>query len=460
MTMLRRAGDNQNTKNANKLAKQLHRFATATICLGLTVSAALFDVSGARADGLNPPVFEIAQQDIDSQDNFLILQTNLHPPYQELQNGLLGGYSIAVLNCAFERMGVGYGLAVAPRQRNRDMVRSGRADGFFLARISDVMDEYAVATHPLALEKWVWVSPSLKSDDPRKARLPKPGEFSTIGAILGSNEAEWLSEQGYEDVMRVPSISSLVSQVAAGRVDFALVDKHSFEIARNDLAMGAEKFLVQFERYAPLVVYFSKRYVELYPDLLGKLNGVLEFCETRPMNLEPWERDAIERIQLPIVRQFAKSPELIRNVRAVLRSERLPQDQKRVLDEEWAAMARRGLASTTAQNILDNILSDYLRAFKISAGQQVAEAFVFDLAGQIVGMNRLTSDFDQSDEAQYQMTESINRDHALIADIRFDASTRTFLSQITVPIVDPETGATLAALTVGLDVSAALRPES
>lgn len=437
-----------------------HQIATASLCFGLILSIALFEDADAQTNGLNPPAFETAQQDVDHEDNFLILQTNLHPPYQELQNGLLGGYSIAVLNCAFERIGIGYGLAVAPRQRNREMVRSGRADGFFLARISDVMDEYAVATHPLALEKWVWVSPSLKSDDLRTKRLPKPGEFSTIGAILGSNEAEWLAEQGYEDVMRVPSISSLVSQVAAGRVDFALVDKHSFEIARDELALGAEKFHLQFERYAPLVVYFSKRYVELFPDLLGKLNSVLEFCETRPMNLEPWERDAIERIQLPIVRQFAKSPELIRNVRAVLRSERLPQDQKRVLDEEWAAMARRGMASATAQNILDNTLSDYLRVFKISTGQQVAEAFVFDLAGQIVGMNRLTSDFDQSDEAQYQMIESINRDHALIADIRFDASTRAFLSQITVPIIDPETGATLAALTVGLDVSAALRPES
>ncbi|MFX4229762.1 MAG: hypothetical protein ACFHHU_18355 [Porticoccaceae bacterium] len=454
--MLRSAGKNKNNKDKGRNVL-LHQCATATLLFGLGAAVGASDL---RANELVPPAFEIAQQENDNQDKFLILQTNLHPPYQELQNGLLGGYSISVLNCAFERIGVGYGLAVAPRQRNRDMVRSGRADGFFLARISDFMDEYAVATHPLALEKWVWVSPSSNVVSSKARHLPKPGEFTTIGAILGSNEAEWLSEQGYEDVMRVPSIASLVSQVAAGRVDFALVDKQSFEIARNDLGLGAEQFLVQFERYAPLVVYFSKRYVETYPDLLGKLNNVLEFCETRPMHLEPWERDAIERIQLPIVRQFAKSKDLIRNVRAVLGTEHIPSDQKRVIDEEWTALSRRGLASSMAQNILDNILSDYLQTFKNTAGAQVAEVFVFDLAGQVIGMNRLTSDFDQSDEVQYQMTDSINRDHALIADIRYDASTRTFLSQITVPIIDPESGRTLAALTVGLDVSAALRPES
>ncbi|MEQ8287832.1 hypothetical protein [Thalassospira sp.] len=416
--------------------------------------------SPVRADETFPLLTEQGQAPVDNQDSFLILQTNLHPPYQELQNGTLGGYSIAVLNCAFERIGVGYGLAVAPRQRNREMVQSGRSDGFFLARISEFMDEYAVASKPLALEKWVWVSPSTLTSSTQAKQAPKPNEYSTIGAILGSNEAEWLAEQGYGDVVRVPSIASLVGQVAMGRVDFALVDKHSFEIARNELDLGAEKFRVQFERYAPLVVYFSKRYVAQFPNLLSDLNGVLEFCETKPMHLEPWERDAIERVQLPMVRQLAKSADLIGNVRAVLGDGRLSADHKQLIDEEWIAMGRLGQASARAREVLDNVLSEYLRGFQASSAGQVAEAFVFDIYGQTVGMSRLTSDFDQSDEPQYQMAEYINRDHALIADIRFDASTRSFLSQITVPIIDPENGRILAALTVGLDVSAALRPES
>ncbi|WP_336082966.1 hypothetical protein [Thalassospira sp. CH_XMU1448-2] len=403
---------------------------------------------------------EVSQADDDGIENFLILQTNLHPPYQELHNGTLGGYSVSVLNCAFERIGVGYGLAVAPRQRNRELVRNAQADGFFLARISQFMDEYAVASNPLALEKWVWVSPSRRAVEASNVKVPKPDGVATIGAILGSNEAEWLSEEGYTDLVRVPSIASLVGQVAAGRVDYALIDKHSFEIARNELGIGAEQFLVQFERYAPLVVYFSKRYVAKFPDLIDRLNTVLEFCETNPMRLEPWERDAIERVHLPAVRQLARSPDLIRNVRAVMERNRMPADQRRLVDEEWTTMARLGEPSMKARAVLGNQLSEFLRNFQLTSGGQVAEAFVFDVYGQIIGMNRLTSDFDQSDEPQYQMAQNINRDHALIDDIRFDASTRAFLSQITVPILDPDSGQTLAVLTVGLDVSAALRPES
>lgn len=459
MTVSRCAGATKNKLMGRNVLLQK----TATAALWCAIFASVYTHLGedASAQTKTPPIVEVFQQDLDSQDSFLILQTNLHPPYQELQNGMLSGYSISVLNCAFEHIGVGYGLAIAPRQRNREMVRSGRADGFFLARISDFMDEYAVASNPLALEKWVWVSPLDQAGDTRDRRAPKPGEFKTIGAILGSNEAEWLAEEGYQDIMRVPSIASLVSQVAAGRVEYALVDKHSFEIARADQSLGADRFLVQFERYAPLVVYFSKRYIEIYPDMIANLNNVLEFCETRPMHLEPWERDAIERVQLPIVRQFAGSAELLRNVRDVIGNATPPSaEHKQLIDEEWVTLGRRGQLSGKAEEVLGNMLSDYLRTFQNTVGEQVAEAFVFDVYGQIIGMNRLTSDYDQSDEPQYQMAESINRDHALIADIRFDASTRTFLSQITVPIVDPDSGKTLAALTVGLNVSAALRPES
>ncbi|WP_336233170.1 transporter substrate-binding domain-containing protein [Thalassospira sp. CH_XMU1458] len=421
----------------------------------------LLTASLAKAHDLASPQAEAGQANLDEQDGFLILQTNLHPPYQELQNGILSGYSVSILNCVFDRLDIGYGLAIAPRQRNREMVRTGKADGFFLARISDTMDEYAVASNPLALEKWVWVSPAIKSDDPRVSRRPKPGDFSTVGAILGSNEAEWLLEQGYTDVMRVPSIASLVGQVAAGRVEYALVDKHSFEFARKELQLTADKFRMQFERYVPLVVYFSKHYVATFPRLLDDLNAVLEFCETRPMHLEAWEREAIQNVQLPGIRQFASSPELLGHVFNQLDGTEIQSaDQKRLTDQEWITLAREGAASAIATEILGNDLSKYLRTFQASIGEQVAEAFVFDTHGQIIGMSRLTSDFDQSDEAQFQMIDSLNREKALITDIWYDASTRAFLSQITVPIIDPDSGQTLAALTVGLNVSAALRPES
>lgn len=254
---------------------------------------------------------EQAQDSTGSSDEnaFLILQTNLQPPYQQLQNGILRGYSIAVLNCAFERIGVGYGIAIAPRQRNREMVRNGQADGFFLARISTFMDQYAEPTLPLALEKWVWISAAGQQGS--FASSPTPDSLLSVGAILGSNEAEWLAEQGYQEIAKAPSINSLISQVLAGRVEYALVDKQTFEAARDSMGNHEDQFNVQFERYAPLVVYIGREYTRLNPGLIASLNTALGACETLPMQLEDWERDLITRQQLPAIRAMAANAELV-----------------------------------------------------------------------------------------------------------------------------------------------------
>ena len=149
MTKFQSVGENKNNKKGrNVLVRKIPMFALAVGVCGLWGA---LTISPLRAE---EPSALLSQDDSASakiQDNFLILQTNLHPPYQEVLDGTLGGYSVSVLNCAFERIGVGYGLAVAPRQRNREMVQNGRADGFFLARISEFMDEYALASKTLAL---------------------------------------------------------------------------------------------------------------------------------------------------------------------------------------------------------------------------------------------------------------------------------------------------------------------
>ncbi|MCC9624526.1 transporter substrate-binding domain-containing protein [Thalassospira sp. MA62] len=405
----------------------------------------------------NDQIPEIGQADAPSDSDFMILQTNLHPPYQELENGMLVGYSVSVLDCVFNRIGIGYGLAVAPRQRNREMVRQGRADGFFLARVSDTMEEYASASYPLALEKWVWVSAFRGNEDSKKRQMTRPELSSTVGAILGSNEAEWLAEQGYSDIARVPSVSSLISQVVAGRVQYALLDKHSFEIAREQQRLRGDQFVLRFERYAPLVVYFAKAYLEKKPDLLDQVNGALEYCDTQPMHMEPWERGLIERQQLPMITTFAQSERLIDLLRKNTPDQAMNDTARVSIDQTWQESGRRGEVSRQAYEIIENDLSEYLRDFQARNSIKIAEVFVFGQEGYVLGMSRLISDFDQSDEDKYRMTYFINRDHTMISDIRFDASTHTFLSQITVPILDPDTEMTLGAMTVGLDVSAALR---
>jgi hypothetical protein len=434
------------------------RFASAYSCillLGLMACVFVITLRGLPAQGQ-----EQAQDSTGSSDKnaFLILQTNLQPPYQQLQNGILRGYSIAVLNCAFDRIGVGFGIAIAPRQRNREMVRNGQADGFFLARISSFMDEYAEPTLPLALEKWVWISAAGQQGS--FASSPTPDSLLSVGAILGSNEAEWLAEQVYQEIAKAPSINSLISQVLAGRVEYALVDKQTFEAARDSMGHHEAQFNVQFERYAPLVVYIGREYTRLNPWLIASLNTALGACETLPMQLEDWERDLITRQQLPAIRAMAANAELVGAVRSAMGGAQIQPDAIVEIDREWRQGSEGGIASPKATEILENPLSDILRAFQESDANNIAEIFVFDTKGAVIGMNRLTTDFDQSDEQKFEVAIGHDADISQIADIYFDGSTRAFLSQVTVPIINPETGDVIAAMTVGLDVSGALRPDS
>lgn len=438
------------------------RFAIA--CRGVLLSgviAVLLSITGKLPSAAAQEHAQEQAQDLTGspgEDAFLILQTNLQPPYQQLQDGILKGYSITVLNCAFDRIGVGYGIAIAPRQRNREMVRNGQADGFFLARISPLMDEYADPTLPLALEKWVWVSAA--GQQGRFASGPTAKSLLSVGAILGSNEAEWLAEQGYQEIARVPSIASLISQVLAGRVEYALVDKQTFEAARAEMGYHQTQFNIRFERYAPLVVYFGREFTRRNPDLIATLNAALRKCETLPMRLEDWERDHIARQQLPMIRTMAGDPKLVAAVGAALGRADVRTEDLAGLDREWRAASERGVASVRAADILQNPLSDILRAYQQGNADTIAEIFVFDTNGAVIGMNRLTTDFDQSDEQKFKVAIGHDPDDSQIADIYFDGSTRAFLSQVTVPVIHPQTGDVIAAMTVGLDVSGALRPDS
>ncbi|HBN49616.1 MAG TPA: hypothetical protein DD465_10650, partial [Thalassospira sp.] len=289
---------------------------------------------------------------------------------------------------------------------------------------------------------------------------PTPDSLLSVGAILGSNEAEWLAEQGYQEIVKAPSINSLISQVLAGRVEYALVDKQTFEAARDSMGHHEAQFNVQFERYAPLVVYIGREYTRLNPGLIASLNTALGACETLPMQLEDWERDLITRQQLPAIRAMAANAELVGAVRSAMGGAQIQPDAIVEIDREWRQGSEGGIASPKATEILENPLSDILRAFQESDADNIAEIFVFDTNGAVIGMNRLTTDFDQSDEQKFEVTISHDPDISQIADIYFDGSTRAFLSQITVPIINPETGDVIAAMTVGLDVSGALRPDS
>ncbi|PJK31437.1 hypothetical protein [Minwuia thermotolerans] len=121
------------------------------------------------------------------------------------------------------------------------------------------------------------------------------------------------------------------------------------------------------------------------------------------------------------------------------------------LDKKWRAEVDGG--GEMISEVLANNLSGYLKARKEAAGGQFTEIFVMDGKGLNVGQSDVTSDYWQGDEAKWKETFLAGADSIHIGDVELDESTQTYQSQVSVPIVDPASGAVIGAATFGVDVS-------
>lgn len=123
------------------------------------------------------------------------------------------------------------------------------------------------------------------------------------------------------------------------------------------------------------------------------------------------------------------------------------------LDQQWRAEAKAG-SGALIETVLSNELSAFLKALKETHPDVVTEVFIMDNRGLNVGQSDVTSDYNQGDEGKWQKTYAVGPDAVFIDDVEFDDSTSSFQSQISGAIVDPATGKTIGAITIGLNVEA------
>ena len=113
----------------------------------------------------------------------LILTTSLSPPYQFKEHGVLSGTSVNALSCIFKRINQPYQVKVVPWKRAQSDVQTGNAHGFFTAMPITEVEQYAIRSAPLALEKWYWYFKDKNLFKNRNYR-----NSIEVGAIRGSNQ--------------------------------------------------------------------------------------------------------------------------------------------------------------------------------------------------------------------------------------------------------------------------------
>lgn len=121
------------------------------------------------------------------------------------------------------------------------------------------------------------------------------------------------------------------------------------------------------------------------------------------------------------------------------------------MDKQWMAETKAS-AKPLIDAVLGNELSKYLKKVEADSQGLITEIFVMDDKGLNVGQSEVTSDYWQGDEAKWQKTFKVGPDAVHISDVSQDKSTQRFQSQLSLPVVDPDTKKVIGAVTIGLDV--------
>lgn len=144
---------------------------------------------------------------------------------------------------------------------------------------------------------------------------------------------------------------------------------------------------------------------------------------------------------------WSEDPALRAAIRAQnARTAGLSQDEIDRLDATWREQTISGGAMI--DETLANALSAHLKELKASGKGLYSEIFVTDGRGLNVGQSDVTSDYWQGDEAKWQVPTRSRDIH--ISEIEFDESTRSYQSQLSLPVI--EGGEVIGVITVGISV--------
>jgi len=181
------------------------------------------------------------------------------------------------------------------------------------------------------------------------------------------------------------------------------------------------------------------------------LLAVLVSSLMRPAHGETYEA-AMQRLAAGGLREWASHPTIVDAVRAQnQRNKGMSAEQIASMDRRW----RSEMASPSkpmVQALMANVLSSFLVLKKRRSNGLITEIIVMDQYGLNAGLSDMTTDYWQGDEDKWRMTYLAGPDSIHVSKIVRDESTGHLQSQLSLPVVDPETGKAIGAVTIGIDI--------
>ncbi|PSF08438.1 substrate-binding periplasmic protein [Marinobacter halophilus] len=382
------------------------------------------------------------------------LYTFNSPPYQHANPSPDGpqviGETVDTVRCAMDRAGASIHIRLMPQIRARYTLQRNLVDGYFAVDPSPEMDEAAVISHPVALEKWYWFY-----QGPR----PEPAT-AKIGVIGGSNEEAWLIQNGFQPSISVRFAEQLPALLRRNRIDLALMDQRVMAALQQDWPSLGRSLESTFLRYAPLHLYLNNHFATKRPDFLSRFNRQLPDCMGAHMQLTQEEQQHLAIVANRLILDLMSEVDLAQAIHQRPGFDTFTD----ILTEDtiWQALAPQQ-PTPLASEILALPASENLRRWKADHAGMVTEILLTDHKGALVAMSQLSSDYWQGDEPKFQEVAAetawgFERKADLwISPIRYDASTTQFQITVSVPIPlhEPNNGVE-GVLVLGLAIEEAL----
>jgi hypothetical protein len=144
-----------------------------------------------------------------------------------------------------------------------------------------------------------------------------------------------------------------------------------------------------------------------------------------------------------VLTQLAADPNIVKAVKEE-NAKGKSSDEIRKWDEKWiaadgiTAFMRERMESPMGQHLAG--IRDTQKFFK--------EIFLMDSQGAIVALSDKTSDYWQGDEDKFQ--RPFKRDAVFVDNVKFDASTKSFLAHVNIPVKDKDK--VIGVITFGIDM--------
>ena len=152
-----------------------------------------------------------------------------------------------------------------------------------------------------------------------------------------------------------------------------------------------------------------------------------------------------------LVRSWSQDPTTLITLRAWNdKHAGLTQDDIDRLDQDWRKQTE-GEQKPLIARILGAPLSGMLLRHQADSGGQLIEAFVMNSRGLNVGQSAVTSDYWQGDEAKFTESFGLGADAVHYGEVEVKDNGRR-AQQVSLTIVDPETGKPIGAITAEFDL--------